>query len=135
FRGAARGGAGEGLSAPQQAAAASRAPRVDVAVARAPTRSSRGARLRAPLSRSGWVGLGQASRGDHGLGAATDAELPEDLRAVRLDRRFGHGKLESDLLVGLALGQQHEDAALLRRELGDTSGELAVALVEISGRG
>src|SRR4051812_48533170 len=51
------------------------------------------------------------------LRAAANAELVQNLRDVRLDRRLRHTELRSDLLVVLALAYELEHASLLRSQI------------------
>src|SRR4051794_6280080 len=51
-----------------------------------------------------------------GLGAAGELELLEDRAHVRLDGMLAQEELARDLAVGLALGDERKDTALLLRE-------------------
>jgi hypothetical protein len=66
-----------------------------------------------------------------GLGAAGDPELAKDAGDVVLDRLLGQAQLLADLPVGPALGDQPEDALLLRRQPGQfLVAEQVLALAE-----
>ena len=53
-----------------------------------------------------------------GLRATLEVELGEDRTDVVLDRLLGQEDLAGDLAVGLALGDEGQDAPLLLRQLG-----------------
>ena len=78
---------------------------------------------------------------DHRLRAAVDAELLQDRRDMRLDRRLRDVELIGDLLVEQALGEHAEHPRLLRRQaeqLADQVGHFRIALdaeLDIAGRG
>src|SRR5690349_19487824 len=90
---------------------------------RSSSRRGSAARLRAiaaePTCWSGRADPGpwsvQQLGGEHrGLGASFETELGEDARHVVLHRLLGEEQLLADLAVGQALGDQLEDATLLR---------------------
>src|SRR3954463_3029153 len=82
-----------------------------------PTSATRNSGGGAGLDQSGLVG------DDDGLDAVAQAELLEDPRDVRLDRRLAEEELPRDLGVRAAAGEQAQDVDLARRQLGQLGRE------------
>jgi hypothetical protein len=90
----------------RQARARSRQPDPDARRRARLTAVSRGVRL----NEAGVV------RGDHRLNTVADAELSQEVRDVRLDRRLADDKARRDLRIGQAAGDQPQDLDLASGE-------------------
>ena len=77
-----------------------------------------GSTLRSARTRLG-AALGSPGSVDRGLRAPVHAELGEHVRHVVLDRLLGEEHLGGDLTVREAVGEEGEDALLLRAERGE----------------